>query len=215
LHRDDPGVPVGPIVEALHEHWEAGRVRAYGGSNWTWKRMNEANDYAASHGLHPFTVSSQHFSLAEQVNDPWGGGCVSVAGPNEAEARAWHVSSGIPLFAYASLSGGFFSGRFSRESFESMKAAGKIGEDCLRAYCYPRNFDRQDRAIELAAMKGLSLPQIAISYVVSHAEHGIIDVHALVGAGSPEELETDVAGAELLLSRSEIEWLDLRRDSLD
>jgi aryl-alcohol dehydrogenase-like predicted oxidoreductase len=34
LHRDDPSVPVGPIVEVLNEHKEEGRIQAFGGSNW-------------------------------------------------------------------------------------------------------------------------------------------------------------------------------------
>jgi len=51
LHRDDPNVPVGPIVEALNEHVAAGRIKAFGGSNWTHKRIREANEYAAKHGL--------------------------------------------------------------------------------------------------------------------------------------------------------------------
>ena len=48
LHRDDPSLPVGPIVEAFNEHWRAGRIRAFGGSNWTHERIQAANDYAAS-----------------------------------------------------------------------------------------------------------------------------------------------------------------------
>ena len=35
LHRDDPSVPVGPIVEVLNEHFSEGRIKAFGGSNWT------------------------------------------------------------------------------------------------------------------------------------------------------------------------------------
>jgi aryl-alcohol dehydrogenase-like predicted oxidoreductase len=30
LHRDDPSVPVGPIIETLNEHLDAGRIRAFG-----------------------------------------------------------------------------------------------------------------------------------------------------------------------------------------
>ena len=48
LHRDDPDVPVGPIVDTLNEHYEAGRIRGFGGSNWTHQRLQEANDYADS-----------------------------------------------------------------------------------------------------------------------------------------------------------------------
>lgn len=212
LHRDDPDVPVGPIVETLHGHWEAGRIRAYGGSNWTWRRMAEANEYAAKHGLRPFTASSQHFSLAVQVRDPWGGGCVSVAGPGEAEARAWHVSNGIPLFAYASLSGGLFSGRFTRESFERMRDAGQIDEACVRAYCHPCNFDRQERAVALAGELNVSLAQVAIAYVLSHAAHGLLAAHALVGAMNPGELQDSAAAADLTLTLSEMDWLDMKSD---
>ncbi|MBM3210838.1 aldo/keto reductase, partial [Candidatus Poribacteria bacterium] len=57
LHRDDPDVPVGPIVECLNEHLRAGRIKAFGGSNWRHERIQEANDYAQSHGLVPFTAS--------------------------------------------------------------------------------------------------------------------------------------------------------------
>ena len=31
LHRDDPSLPVGPIVEVLNEHKEAGHIHAFGG----------------------------------------------------------------------------------------------------------------------------------------------------------------------------------------
>ena len=77
LHRDDPSVPVGEIIEALNEHIEAGRIGAIGGSNWTWQRPHAANDYAASHGLTGFTFSSPNLSLAK-ANEPFWEGCVSA-----------------------------------------------------------------------------------------------------------------------------------------
>ena len=58
LHRDDPSVPVGPIVEVLNEHRDAGRLRAFGASNWTCARIEEANEYARDHGLEGFCCSS-------------------------------------------------------------------------------------------------------------------------------------------------------------
>ena len=71
LHRDDPTVPVGPIVEVLNEHQAAGRIHAFGGSNWRHERIAAANEYAAAHGLTPFVVSSPHLSLAVQFQPPW------------------------------------------------------------------------------------------------------------------------------------------------
>ena len=59
LHRDNPELPVGPIVEKLNEHQAAGRIRIFGGSNWTHQRLEEANEYAYAHNLTPMTVSSE------------------------------------------------------------------------------------------------------------------------------------------------------------
>lgn len=73
LHRDDPNVPVGEIIEALNEHIESGRIGAIGGSNWTWQRLQEANDHAAAHGLIGFSFSSPNLSLAKANVPFWAG----------------------------------------------------------------------------------------------------------------------------------------------
>ena len=64
LHRDNPELPVGPIVDVLNEHKTAGKIGVFGGSNWAASRIAEANAYAAENGLEGFTVSSPNFSLA-------------------------------------------------------------------------------------------------------------------------------------------------------
>lgn len=68
LHRDDPSVPVGPVIEELNRHLEAGTVRAIGASNWTYLRIKEANEYAASHGLKGFMFNSVNLSLARRTS---------------------------------------------------------------------------------------------------------------------------------------------------
>ena len=108
LHRDDPKVDPGEIVEVLNEYHRKGKIRRFGGSNWTHTRIAKANAYAREHGLVPFTISSPNFGICEQVNDPWGGGggCVSIAGPKETEARAWYIREKMPVFAFSSLGRG-------------------------------------------------------------------------------------------------------------
>ena len=46
LHRDDPKVPVEEIVEIFNAMHAEGRIGAFGGSNWTFERISEANEYA-------------------------------------------------------------------------------------------------------------------------------------------------------------------------
>jgi len=207
LHRDDPDVPIGPIVECLNEHLEEGLIHATGGSNWTYERIQEANEYADRHGLIPFAASSPNFGLAEQVEDPWGPGCVSLSGLNQVEARKWYEKTQMPIFAYSSLGRGFFSGRITRDNFEAQKD--KIDGACLRAYCHEVNFKRLDRVEILAEEKGVSVPQIAMAYIMNQP----LNVFALVGAANREEFRANVAACDLELSQEEVEWLDLRRDS--
>ncbi len=73
LHRDDEAVPVGPLVEALNEERAAGRIRAFGGSNWRVERIAEANAYAAERGLVGFALSSPNLSLARPKEPMWAG----------------------------------------------------------------------------------------------------------------------------------------------
>ncbi|KHF31691.1 General stress protein 69 [Paenibacillus sp. P1XP2] len=70
LHRDDPNVPAGEVIEILNEYVKSGTVGAIGCSNWTWQRIKEANDYAAEKGLTGFTFSSPNLSLAKP-NEPF------------------------------------------------------------------------------------------------------------------------------------------------
>jgi aryl-alcohol dehydrogenase-like predicted oxidoreductase len=207
LHRDDPAVPVGPIVEALNEHQRAGRIRAFGGSNWTHQRLQEANDYAKAKGLTPFTASSPNFSLAEQVNDPWGPGCVTISGPQNDAARAWYRGADMPVFAYSSLARGLLSGRVSRANFETAKQ--QLDDACKHAYCHEVNFKRLDRVEQLAKDKGVSVPQLAMAWIMNQP----LNTYALVGAANEQELAATIAGAELKLSADECAWLDLKTDA--
>ena len=201
LHRDDPSVPVGPIVEILNEHYEARRINAFGGSNWSLERIQEANQYALDHDLIPFTVSSPNYGLAEQVEDPWGPGCVSLSGPKNREARDWYQKSRMPIFAYSSLARGLFSGKFTRHNYREL-----ADEACQKAYCHEVNFKRLDRTTELAEQKRVTVAQLALAFVLSSP----MNMYALVGAQSREECEQCVA-AQDTLSVEERNWLETGR----
>lgn len=203
LHRDNPEVPVGPIVEILNEHRQAGRIHAFGGSNWTTQRLIEANSYAQEHGLTPFAASSPHFSLAEQIEEPWEN-CVSITGNAAATQREWYAREKFPLFCWSSLAGGWFSGRLNRAN-QSEHA------DALYMRCYgnEENFRRLERATELGREQGLSAAQVALAYVL----HQDFNVFPLVAAYSSEEFEASVKTFEVTLTPSELAWLDLRSDS--
>ena len=203
LHRDDPAVPVGPIVEGLNEHLRAGKVRAFGGSNWTHERIAEANAYAAEHGLAPFVASSPQFSLVEQVDEPWPG-CISIGGPGNSAARDWYENNQMAIFAWSSLAGGFLSGSLTRGGDGGLPV--EVAARARRAYGTEDNFDRLDRARELAADHGVTVPQVALAYAFSQP----LNLFAIAGGESREEVAANAAALDLRLSDASLAWLDAR-----
>ena len=203
LHRDDPDKPVGPIVETLHAAREAGQIDAYGGSNWSAERLQEANEYAAAHGLTPFVASSPQFSLAVQIEPPWRD-CISVSGPSGEAARAWCRENGVTLFVWSSMAGGFFSGRFRRDNLDTFTEW--YDQLAVKVYCNEDNFQRHDRVQELASAKGVSVPQIALAYVYNQPD----GIHALSGARNTDELRINVEASEIKLTEEEIAYLELK-----
>ena len=201
LHRDDPAVPVGEMVDAFAEHLAAGRLRAYGFSNWTRARIEEACDYAEANDRPLPAASSPNFSLADQVKDPWGGGCATLTGAAAAEDREWHRDTGMAIFAWSSLARGLFSGRVSRRALAA--DPGLVDEACRTAYVHNVNLARLDRVIEFAEAGGASVPQIALAWVLAQD----LPLHAIVGAATGEEVEDLAAAAALTLTDEEQKWL--------
>lgn len=207
FHRDDPSQPVGPLIETLNELQSTGKIRAFGGSNWTHRRIAAANEYAEARGLAPMVASSPNFSLAEQVDSPWGPDCVTISGRENLEARAWYEKSGMPVFAWSSLARGFLSGRIRRENVEQVK--GDFEEHTIRCYVTEENLERVERAALLADERGMTIPQIALAYVL----HQPMNVFALIGARSKEEANANAQALEAALTSAELDWLDLRAET--
>ena len=204
LHRDDLDVPAGEIVEIMNALHAEGKIGAFGGSNWEYRRIEEANEYAYKHGLLPFSVSSPNFGLADQVEDPWGGGCVTISGPSNEEARNWYIKNNMPVIAYSSLGRGLFSGRL--KSSEIHRAAEILDPVAMKGYGYPENYERLRRCEELAAEKNCTVSQIAMSWLF----HQKVNTFAVVNTSSQARMQQNIDAMNLDLSEEELLYLDLK-----
>ncbi|UJF31909.1 aldo/keto reductase [Paenibacillus hexagrammi] len=195
LHRDDPQVPVGPIIEALNEQLEAGTIRAFGASNWTHERIQEAADYAKQHQLTGFSFSSPNLSLAK-ANEPFWHGCVSA----DSKTLQWHEANQFPLLSWSAQARGFFTGRYTPEIRDNA--------DLVRVFYSDDNWQRLRRAEQLAHEKGVSTIQIALAYVLNQP----FPACALIGPRNGQEMRSCHEGAQLKLTSQEIAWLDLETE---
>lgn len=206
LHRDDTAVSVEPIVDALNQFHREGKIGAFGGSNWTTARLAAANAYAAKSGQIPFAVSSPNFSLADQKKEPWEG-CVTISGPTNTGEREWYAEHKMPLFTWSSMAGGFLSGRTTPEN--QGEFTGYFDKLAVECYASPDNFERLERAKTLAMEKGLTMPQIALAYVL----HYPLDIYALVGSANAAEIAANIVALNTPLTMQEMDYLDLRADT--
>ncbi len=175
LHRDDPSVPVGAIVECLTALREAGLLLAYGTSNWTTARIDEANAWAAAHGLEGFCVSSQHLSLATQNEEQW----PDTRSANDPEIHAWHQRTQTPLLAWSPQARGYFFGR--------------TGSEVLRVYDNAVNRERRRRAEQLGERLGRTPAQVAMAWVLQQP----FPVFACFGARSADQVREAFGALEV------------------
>ena len=130
MHRDNEEIPVGEFVDVMDEHFKAGRIKAFGGSNWSTARFDEANAYAEASGKQPFTLLSNHLSLARAYDVPWAG-CRHVS---DDESQAWLRERQVALFPWSSQARGFFTGRAKPED--------RSDEELVRCFYSDENFRR-------------------------------------------------------------------------
>ncbi|WP_308635934.1 aldo/keto reductase [Paenibacillus silvisoli] len=197
LHRDDPNVHVGYILEGLNDQISAGRCRAIGASNWTVARIQEANAYAAKNGMTGFACSSPNLALARPNEARWKG-CVSTT----AEDEAWHEKSQLPILSWSSQSGGFFTDRYSKENREDA--------EMVRVNYSEENWERKRRATVLAEKYGVTANHIALAYVLNQP----FPVAAIVGPQQPSELQDSLKALPVVLTDAERDWLNLQTETI-
>jgi predicted dehydrogenase/aryl-alcohol dehydrogenase-like predicted oxidoreductase len=190
MHRDNPQVPVGELVDALDAEVRAGRIRGpFGGSNWTRERFDAAVAYAAANGRERPSVLSNNFSLAEMVEPVWDG-CVAAS---DDAWKAWLVERGVTNFAWSSQGRGFFS------------PAGTVdSEEVARVWHSPSNLARRERARELAGRLGRPPIHVALAYVLAQP----FPVVPLIGPRRLVELDDSVSALSIGLGADEVRWLD-------
>ncbi|MGV1915999.1 aldo/keto reductase [Rhizobium sp. 22-785-1] len=193
MHRDNTDVPVGEFVDAMDAEVKRGRIRGiFGGSNWTRQRMDEAIAYAEKTGKTAPGALSNNFSLAEMLEPIWAG-CVAAS---DEPWKEWAKERQIPNFAWSSQGRGFFTDRAGRDKRDD--------EEIVRVWYSERNFERRDRAIELAKELGRHPIHIALAYVIAQP----FPVIPLIGPRTIAELEDSLSALDIKLTPEQVRRLE-------
>ena len=200
LHRDDDDLPVDPIMEELNKLKQEGKVIRLGASNWTFKRIMEANRFAKENGMEGFTVVSPQYSLVDYNNDIWGHS-ISLSGEAQKAYRDWLTETQTPTFCYSSLARGYLSGKFKPSSSKPIEEC--IADWPIQEYDCPKNRKRLAKAEKLANERGLTIPQVALAWMLKQP----MNLFPIVVPSSQEHINEIARSVDVELSDEECVWL--------
>jgi aryl-alcohol dehydrogenase-like predicted oxidoreductase len=187
VHWPNPVVSDGTIMRGMSALQRVGLVGEVGVSNYPLARWQ-----AAEEALGGRVLSNQvRYSLADRAP--------------EKDLLPFAAGAGRVVIAYSPLAQGLLSGRYDRTSRPTNRV--RAGNPLF----LPENLDRASDLIgvlrEVAAAHTASPAQIALAWVIRHPA-----VAAIPGASSIEQLESNVAAADIDLADDEYEALRAASD---
>jgi aryl-alcohol dehydrogenase-like predicted oxidoreductase len=189
LHRPDRTTPIEETLRALDDLVGRGLVRAVGTSNFRAWETSAAVARQRALGRAPFSAAQLYYSL--------------VAREAEHELIPECRADDLGVIVWSPLSSGFLTGRYRAGPGAS------AGEGRRTTFTFPPvDPEAGVRALvaleAVAAGRGTSMARVALAWVL--AQPGITS--AIVGASSLEQLDDNLAAAELALTAEELAALD-------
>ncbi len=199
VHAHDPYTPIEETLRFLDDAVRAGKIHYVGLSNFTAWQLQKAVDVADAKSLtRPITLQPQYNLLVREV---------------EWEIIPACSAEGLGLLPWSPLGGGWLTGKYRRD--ERPKGATRLGEDPNRgveAYDrrspVERTWDVIAALHEIAEVRGASMAQVALAWLVDRPSVTSV----ILGARTLDQLEDNLGAADLHLSPSETERLNVASD---
>lgn len=183
MHRFDPKVPIADSVGALARAVAAGKIGAYGVSEWSAAHIREA------HAVHPVGAVQTEYSL-------W---------TRNVELAVLETTRelGIPLVAFSPVGRGALGGVLrDPATLEESDLRTKMPR--FNAENWPHNLSLIDAMAALAAAHGMTPGQLALAWVLSRGDH----VHVIPGTTNRQHLADNIAVSAMDVAQSVLDEAD-------
>jgi aryl-alcohol dehydrogenase-like predicted oxidoreductase len=191
-HRDDEQVPVGEIMDAFDNIVKDGLVEAIGASNWSARRVAEANEYARKNGRTPFTVIQTQWNMAQNKKENMLDQLLNCMTDEE---YVKYLEIGLPVMAYSSQAVGFFA-KYINGQEDTMAPRAK-------AYYTEENIRRAERAKIVCERIGCSPSALCIAYITCNP----LDGYALIASSKMEQMEDSMTACDLAVDWETLKWI--------
>ena len=188
MHWPDEDTPLDETLRALDDLVRAGKIRYIGCSNYPAWLLAKALWRSDVGRLVRFEALQPHYNYVHRAEF-------------ERELQPLCLDQQIGVLPYSPLAGGFLSGKYRRDApLPDSARAGSV----QRRYMNARGFAAVEALAEMAAARGVSVPQLAMAWVLANPAV----TAAIAGANSVAQLAENMGGAALVLSTEEKTRLD-------
>ena len=188
IHGFDQVTPIEETLRALDDLVHSGKVRYIGCSNLPAWQLMKSLWTADKYNLHRFESLQAYYTIAGR--------------DLEREIVPVLEDQKLGLMVWSPLAGGLLSGKYDRQ--------GGGPDGARRAeFDFPpvnreRAFDAVDAMRRIAGDKGVSVAQIALSWLL----HQPVVTSVIIGAKTPEQLAENLTAPEISLSPEELALLE-------
>jgi aryl-alcohol dehydrogenase-like predicted oxidoreductase len=189
IHRPDHVTDIDETLSALSDLVRSGKVRAIGSSFFSPEQTVEAQWTAERRGHHRFRTEQPPYSILTRGI--------------EAAVLPTVQRYGMGVLTFGPLNSGWLSGRADPASGHRSGGRGAPMFDLTQPGVQAKA-EAVGKLTKLAAEAGLSLPHLAVAFVLAHP--AITSV--LIGPRKPEHLAGLLAGAEVELSEGVLDRID-------
>jgi len=175
-------VPIADTMNALNALKEQGKIRSIGVSNFSRTQLQEALQYGRIDSLQPpYSLFWRHV---------------------EKDIMPFCAENKITILAYSPMAQGFLTGKFGPDHiFEKgdVRAKNKL----FQPEIYARIQEALSRLLPIAKQKGVTLGQLALGWVISHA-----GTCAIAGARNADQAAGNAAAGVISLSEQDLADID-------
>ncbi|MFL6698840.1 MAG: aldo/keto reductase [Vitreoscilla sp.] len=186
-HRPDPETSYEETLDTYDRLMKAGKIRAFGCSNFDARQLAEAQDSARINELPPYQTLQPEYNLCDRA---------SYEGP----LRDLAIQQGLGVITYYSLASGFLTGKYRTEADlgQSPRGGG------VRKYMNPRGMRILAALDQVAQRHAVQPADVALAWLITR--EGV--TAPIASATSLEQLKHFSTAAALGLSESDRALLD-------
>ena len=199
MHRDNTEIPFDEFIDILNEEKQKGRIKIFGGSNWTIERFKQANNWAKNNNK----------ALSKMINLLWVG-CISSNDDNTLEylqnTKKTHLS-------WSSQGRGYLlSDEITKliedeiTKAETWRKAGEHSSGHISCFDSPENQERERRTYLLTKKLDTTAQNIACAWPLNLK----FPSFALFGLRKIDEINSSLKNLSVELTYSDVYWLNLK-----